>query len=162
MSESFHLNKSLSGLMAMMPMVGYTIGLYFIVPLADLLPSRLLVLRILTCAAVSAAAVSLAPNIYVLFIALLLLGASCSVIQVLMPTAAAMTSPENRGRVIGDIMSGLMTGILFARPLASALAGLWSWRIFFASSSFTMACLIIFLSFKLQIIASVEWGIDTN
>ena len=58
-----------------------------------------------------------------------------------MPTAAAMTEPAQRGRVLGDIMSGLMIGILLSRPAASFLAGIWSWKGFFVTSAICSALL---------------------
>jgi predicted MFS family arabinose efflux permease len=59
----------------------------------------------------------------------------------LVPLVASMTQPEHRGRVIGDVMSGLMIGILLSRPLASLIADTWSWRAFYLVSAISMAAL---------------------
>lgn len=149
MSESFGLRTSMSGLVAMISFLGYALGLFFAVPLADLVENRRLVLAMLATAVVSAACVPFAPNVTVLFALLFVLCAACSVNQVLVPAAAAMTVPEHRGRVIGDIMSGLMVGILLSRPIASFLAGIWGWQSFYFASAAAMAVLAVTLSVKL-------------
>jgi predicted MFS family arabinose efflux permease len=94
--------------------------------------------------------VTFAPSAAVLFLLLFVLGAACSIIQVLVPAAAAMTEPEYRGRVIGDIMSGLMVGILLSRPIGSFLAGTWGWKAFFFASAAAMTVLALTLSVRLS------------
>jgi predicted MFS family arabinose efflux permease len=55
-------------------------------------------------------------------------GLTSVVAQVLVPFAATLAAPHERGRVVGTIMSGLLLGILLARTAAGALAGLGGWR----------------------------------
>ncbi|MDL2404942.1 MFS transporter [Rhizobium calliandrae] len=78
-----------------------------------------------------------------------MLGAACSAIQILVPIAATMTPPEHRGRVIGNVMSGLMVGILLSRPLASLVADIWGWRSFYAVSAAALALLTATLAPRL-------------
>lgn len=133
----------------MITLLGYAAGLLLLVPLADLVENRKLVLQMLCAAALSAAGVLVAPNAATLFVLLFILGAGCSAIQVLVPTAAAMTAPEHRGRVIGDIMSGLLVGILLSRPIASFLAGTWGWKSFYVFSAASTTLLGVLLAAKL-------------
>ncbi|QTS84538.1 MFS transporter [Ectopseudomonas khazarica] len=108
--------------------IGYALGLLFLVPLADLLESRRLML-ITTAAALLcllAAAFATQPG---LFLGLaLLIGLSSVSVQMLIPLAANLAPEASRGRVVGNIMSGLLLGILLARPLASLVAGEFGWR----------------------------------
>lgn len=143
---SFGLPEAASGLVAMAPLLGYAAGLILLVPLADLIENRALVLRMLLCAILAAALAAVAPGLPALLILMVVLGAACSAIQILVPIAAAMVAPARRGAVIGDVMSGLMVGILLARPLASLLADAWGWRGFYVVSAGTMALLAFVLA----------------
>ncbi|AGB69999.1 MULTISPECIES: MFS transporter [Rhizobium] len=146
---SLGFSESGAGLVAMASLLGYAAGLFFLVPLADLMENRQLVLRMLLSALVMAIAAAFAPAGWSLLIFLFLLGAACSAIQILVPIAAAMAPPEHRGRVIGNVMSGVMVGILVSRPLASLIADFWGWRSFYALSAATLALLAAVLALRL-------------
>lgn len=146
---SFGLPEAASGLVAMAPLLGYAAGLTLLVPLADLVENRVLVLRMLLCAILAAALAAVAPGLPTLLILMVVLGAACSAIQILVPIAAAMAAPARRGAVIGDVMSGLMAGILLARPLASLVTDAWGWRGFYVVSASAMALLTLVLAGKL-------------
>lgn len=137
------------GLVAMATLLGYAAGLFFLVPLADLFENRTLVLRMLGCAVLAAIAAAFAPDAVLLIVILLVLGAACSAIQILVPIAASMAEAERRGRVIGDVMSGLMIGILLARPAASLIADAFGWRAFYAVSAVAMLLLGVVLAMRL-------------
>src|SRR5262249_8398135 len=69
------------------------------------------------------------------------LGASCAAIQMMVPLVASMVAPERRGQAIGEVMSGLMIGILLSRPAASLIADLLSWRAYYLASAILMTLL---------------------
>lgn len=134
------------GLVAMATLLGYAAGLFFLVPMADLAENRALILRMLLTAALAAGVAAFAPTIAALLIVLFILGAACSAIQILVPIAASMAPPGEAGRVIGDVMSGLMVGILLARPLASFIADAWGWRAFYGLSAAALVLLVCVLA----------------
>jgi predicted MFS family arabinose efflux permease len=137
------------GLVAMATLLGYAAGLFLLVPLADLFENRKLVVRMLGCAVAAAGLATLAPSGAVLLVLLFILGASCSAIQVLVPVAASMAAPERRGQAIGDVMGGLMVGILLSRPIASLVADAFGWRAFYLISAAAMALLTVLLALRL-------------
>lgn len=137
------------GLIAMAPLLGYAAGLFLLVPLADVLENRALIVRMLGAAAIAAVAAGFASTAAALLICLFALGAACSAIQILVPIAAAMALPERRGRTIGDVMSGLMIGILLARPLASFVTDAWGWRASYGISAATLVLIAILLRLRL-------------
>ncbi|MBZ9986531.1 MFS transporter [Mesorhizobium sp. BH1-1-5] len=138
-----------SGLVSMATLLGYAAGLFFLVPLSDLVENRALVLRMLCAAALAAAVASFAPSAASLLAVLFVLGAACSCIQVLVPVAASMAPPGQEGRVIGDVMSGLMIGILLSRPIASIVADAFGWRAFYGISAAALALLAVLLGLTL-------------
>ncbi|MBC9882476.1 MFS transporter [Bradyrhizobium sp. INPA01-394B] len=130
-----------AGLVSTLTLLGYALGLLSLVPLVDLVENRRLILRTLGCAILAALATSLAPTPSLLLFATFVLGASCAAIQMMVPLVASMIAPERRGQAIGEVMSGLMIGILLSRPAASLIADLWSWRAYYLASAILMTLL---------------------
>jgi predicted MFS family arabinose efflux permease len=130
-----------AGMISTLTLLGYALGLLLLVPLVDLLENKRLILRTLLCAILAALGTALAPTPLLLLIATFVLGASCAAIQMVVPLVASMVAPARRGQAIGDVMSGLMIGILLSRPLASLIADAWSWRAYYFISAALMAVL---------------------
>jgi predicted MFS family arabinose efflux permease len=74
-----------------------------------------------------------------------LTGFCCVGAQILIPFAAHLATDENRGRVVGNIMGGLVAGIMLARPAASFLAASFGWRAIFWVSAAGMVALGVLL-----------------
>jgi len=146
---SLGLTATAGGLVAMATLLGYAAGLFLLVPLADLAENRSLVVRMLAGAAVAASIAAVTPTAMTLLVVLFVLGAACSAIQILVPIAASMAPPERRGRAIGDVMSGLMIGILLSRPLASLIADAFGWRAFYCVSAVTLSLIAAVLGWRL-------------
>jgi len=134
-----------AGLVSTLTLLGYALGLLLLVPLVDLVENRRLILRTLGCAIVAALATALAPTPALLLLATFVLGASCAAIQMTVPLVASMVAAERRGQTIGEVMSGLMIGILLSRPAASLIADLWSWRAYYLASAVLMTLLAVAL-----------------
>src|SRR5262249_49319753 len=71
---SLGLSQESSGLAVMAPLIGYSAGLFFLVPMADLVENRKLVLVILSVAVLAAGASAIAPDVASLMAALFVLG----------------------------------------------------------------------------------------
>jgi predicted MFS family arabinose efflux permease len=145
-AASFRLGDSAAGLVSMATLLGYATGLFLLVPLADLVENRALVVVMLSVALLSAAAAAATAVASGFLAALFVLGAACSAIQILLPMAASMAPPERRGRVVGDVASGMMIGIVLSRPCASFIAHLWSWRAFYAACAVTLGVVVVVLA----------------
>lgn len=148
-SRSLRLAPELAGLVAMLPQLGYATGLVLLVPLCDLLENRRLIVRTLTCCAGFLAIAMFTGSRDVFLLAVFLAGAASSVIQMLVPMAASMASETHRGRAVGNVMSGLMLGILLSRPAASVIAGAIGWRAFYGLAALVDALLAGVLYVKL-------------
>lgn len=139
--RSLALTAGQAGLISTLTLLGYALGLLLLVPLVDLVENKRLILRTLGCAILAALGTALAPSPHLLLLATFILGASCAAIQMMVPLVASQVAPERRGQAIGEVMSGLMIGILLSRPAASLIADLWSWRAYYLLSAGLMALL---------------------
>jgi predicted MFS family arabinose efflux permease len=115
-------------LIAMAPMAGYAAGLVLLVPLIDTFENRRAILLTLLADVIALASVAAAPAAAPFLIAAFAAGFATSAIQMVVPVAASLVGEVHRGRLIGNVMSGLMIGILLSRPLASFAANAFGWR----------------------------------
>jgi predicted MFS family arabinose efflux permease len=143
---SLGLPVAAAGLMVTLAQIGYGLGLALVVPLGDLLENRRLISSILCLTAIALAAAALAPTMPVFLAACLAIGLSSVVAQILVPLAAHLAPDARRGRVVGNVMSGLLLGILLARPVSSLIAHEAGWRPVFGLSAVAMLILALVLS----------------
>ncbi len=144
-SQSLGFTPAATGLIVTLTQIGYGLGLLLIVPLGDLLENRKLVLTLvaLSAAALVGAAFAWSPSLFLL--ASLCIGLASVAVQVLVPFAAHMAPDASRGAVVGNVMSGLLCGIMLARPAASFLSELLSWHAVYIISAGIMVGLIVIL-----------------
>jgi predicted MFS family arabinose efflux permease len=123
-----HLAGSTAGLIVTVTQLGYALGLIFVLPLGDLFERRRLIVVLSTLAAVALGWFALSGSAASLLPAAAVLGSVSVVAQVLVPFAASLAADDERGKVVGTIMSGLLLGILVARTIAGYLAALGGWQ----------------------------------
>lgn len=148
-SETFHLDISASGLIVTMIQLGYVLGLVFLAPLGDLIENKTLILSTIAAVIVSLAISSLASNTWIFVAASLLLGLTATATQMLLPVAAHLAPEHKRGQIVGTVMSGLLFGILLARPVSTLIAGVVGWRGVYGISSVAMVGVLAMLAFTL-------------
>ncbi|MEK3762501.1 MFS transporter [Paenibacillus sp. FSL R7-0337] len=144
--QAIHLSAGAAGLIVTLTQIGYVAGLLFIVPLSDIIENRRLTVMSLILVVAALVLSILAPNAPLFLAASLLIGLGSVAAQVLVPYASYLATGEDRGRVVGNVMSGLLLGIMFARPVASFMAGLWGWQSIFMVSAVVTALLTLLLS----------------
>lgn len=137
------------GLVVTLTQVGYAVGLLFVVPLGDLLNRRRLVSAVLLATTAALIAAALAPSLALLAAVSLIIGLTSVVAQVLVPYAASLSRPEERGRVVGAVMSGLLIGILLARTFSGLVGQVSSWRVVYWLAAGLMLLLIFVLRHEL-------------
>jgi len=140
------LSSHVASFIVTLTQIGYGIGLLLLVPLGDILENKRVILSAVGVTAVALMLITLAPNSALFLVAALLIGVSSSAIQILVPMAASMADESTRGRTVGNVMSGLMVGILFARPLSGFLADFMGWRGVFVLSAALMVVIAILLA----------------
>ena len=139
------LTPAMASLIVSLTQIGYALGLFFLVPLGDLLENRKLMISttVLAIASLLGAAFIQQPNLFLLVS--LLIGFSSVSVQILIPLAAHLAPAESRGRVVGSIMGGLLLGILLARPVSSVVADHFGWRAMFMAAAGLMAFISVVL-----------------
>ncbi|MEX5534882.1 MFS transporter [Pseudomonas syringae] len=140
------LSSTAASLIVSLTQIGYALGLFFLVPLGDLLENRrlMLVTTVVAILSLLGAAFAEQPNVFLLVS--LLVGFSSVSVQMLIPLAAHLAPEESRGRVVGGIMGGLLLGILLARPIASLVADHFGWRAVFGSAAVVMIGISVVLA----------------
>lgn len=160
-SADLDLPPAIAGLIVTLTQIGYALGLLFIVPLGDRIENRKLVVVILLLTALALAIAAGSRSTGVFLAASLCIGLGSVVAQILVPFAAHLAPEATRGRVVGNVMSGLFIGIMLARPIASLLADLFGWHSVFIGSAVANLLLAIFLTRALpsrQPTASITYG----
>jgi predicted MFS family arabinose efflux permease len=125
--------------------VGYAVGLLLLVPLGDLLERRRLAVSLYAATAVFLLVSAVAPNGTVLLVSTALTGLTSVGAQVVVPLAATLADPAERGRVIGTVMTGLMLGLLLARTASGTLSELGGWRTVYWVTAALMALMAVLL-----------------
>lgn len=124
--------------------LGYALGLVFLVPLGDRLENRRLIAATMALDVVGLLGLALGRGPVSAFVAMAFVGLASSAAQMIVPLAASLAPEHGRGRAVGNVMSGLLGGILLARPLASFLAGPFGWRgVFLLSAGLVTGALLV-------------------
>ncbi len=149
LQKEFGVTVKEVGIIPTLTQVGYALGMLFLVPMGDMFERRKLI--VITSLAVTGALImaATAHSLWIMVIASLLIGLFTMVPQLIIPFAAHLASNENRGKVIGIIMSGLLIGILCSRTISGFLGDLFGWRTVFYSAAGLMIVLASCLWFVL-------------
>nr|WP_294793880.1 MFS transporter [uncultured Mucilaginibacter sp.] len=143
-AHTFGVTSAKAGQVAMFTQVGYAIGLLFIVPMADMLKRKRMMIIDFGFIIIALLSAALAPGINALLIASLFIGVSSIIPQLLIPMTAHLAKPSERGRKIGFVQSGLLIGILLSRTLSGFIAAHWGWRcVFFVAAGLMMVMWIL-------------------
>ncbi|MGV2293180.1 MFS transporter [Trinickia sp. YCB016] len=148
-APDLHMSEGTASLIVSLTQIGYAAGLFFLVPLGDLVDNKRLMIisAVLSIASLAAAATLDEPG---LFLGIsLLIGFTSVAVQLLIPLAAHFAAAETRGRVVGSIMSGLVLGILLSRPISSFIAGQFGWRAVFGFGAVVMTIVTVLLALTL-------------
>lgn len=144
-SASLGLHAGLAGLIMTVIQLGFGSGLLLLVPLADVIENRRLVSCMLSVAVLGLIGIALSNSAVTFLAASFVVGLCAVAAQVLVPFASHLAPEATRGKVVGNIMAGLLAGIMLARPFSSLVAAGYGWRAVFWISAVVMAVLIAVL-----------------
>ena len=141
-----------ANLITVVTQIGYALGLCFLIPMGDLYSRRRIIVINMSVAAVMAVFIAFSQRVWIVWGASLLLGA-CSVIpQFFIPIAGQYSEKKNKGRNMGIVLSGLLTGILASRVISGYVGEWLGWREMFIIAALIMiVCMILTLKIMPQI-----------
>lgn len=138
-----HLPPAAAGFIVTLTQIGYGLGLLLIVPLGDLLENRRLIITALLSSLLALLALASSQDASSFLAAAFLIGLTCVSAQVLVPYAAQLAPAATRGETVGKVMSGLLLGIMLARPVSSLLAHALGWRAVFVTAAVGVVALAV-------------------
>lgn len=142
-AKSLNISLKSAGYLSVLSQAGYGLGLFFITPLGDKIDRKRLVLWLQIGLLLSLGIMATASGIVALYIASLSIGIFAVTAQVILPMAASLTS-ENRGKIVGIIFTGILTGVLAARVVSGYLSEFLGWRyVYIVSAALVLISAII-------------------
>jgi predicted MFS family arabinose efflux permease len=146
LAGDLHASPREIGWIPTLTQLGYALGLLLLAPLGDRYDRRNIILlkAAILCAALLLTA--FAPGLGVLLVASLLVGLFATVAQDIVPAAATLAPPHERGKAVGTVMTGLLMGILLSRVVSGFVAENFGWRAMFVAAAVSVALLAVVLA----------------
>lgn len=140
MRADFGITDFQANMVAMFSQAGYALGLFFIIPLGDMFRRKRIIEVNFVLLVMSLLTISLASDFRVMLAASLVTGVCSVVPQIFIPIAAQFSTPQTKGRNVGIVLSGLLTGILASRVVSGLVGDLWGWRAMYGIAAVLMVC----------------------
>ncbi|WP_258166506.1 MFS transporter [Paenibacillus sp. PCH8] len=138
-AQEFGLAPSSIGIVVTVTQICYALGLFLLVPLGDLLNPRKLIIIQMLFSVVALVLVGTSRSSSLLFTGMAIVGLLAVITQTLVAFAAHLADPSERGRIVGQVTSGIVIGILLARTIAGTLNDWLGWRsVYLFSASLTL------------------------
>jgi predicted MFS family arabinose efflux permease len=151
MAVDFGVAASTMALLPAVTQAGFAIGILTIVPLADMVERRRLLVVVLTLLSVVLLLHALASSVGTLFAAAFGLGLVGITPQLLAPFAALLAPSGREGMAVGTVLSGVLSGIVLSRVVAGGVAEWFGWRSVFFAAGFGALMLAALLRMKLPL-----------
>ena len=122
-AKELNIPSDLSGLLTTFTQIGYGLGLFLIVPLADFFKSKKIIGILIGLTIISLIGTLISENGIVFILLTTIIGIGSCTAQILVPLTMRIVPIEETGKYVGRVMSGLLIGIMIARPLSIGIAG---------------------------------------
>ena len=147
LAEDIGANAQDIGLVPTLTQLGYAVGILLLAPLGDRHDRRSIILIKAALLVVSLLAAAIAPSLAMLLAASLAIGMTATLAQDIVPAAATLAHPAQRGKIVGTVMTGLLLGILLSRVVSGLVAEHFGWRTMFVLAAVGVA-LIGFVAWR--------------
>lgn len=137
----FGVQATQAGILVTLAQLGYGLGVLFIVPLGDELDRRTLASIMLGGCVVALLIAALSPSFALMAGMSLVIGLASCATMVITPYVAAHSHAAERGRRVGQVMSGILVGIILARTFSALVTDLLGWRSVYAIAAMAVGVL---------------------
>ncbi|ADY51612.1 major facilitator superfamily MFS_1 [Pseudopedobacter saltans DSM 12145] len=144
----FNITESVAGKTIYLTQFGYAAGLLLLVPLGDKYERKKQIILVTAASCLFLVLAAVSNKFWLLQIACFGIGFSSVSPQLILPMVAALSKPQERGKLVGIVMSGLLIGILLSRTLSGFVGEFFGWRSMFWVASLICAVLTIIISFR--------------
>ncbi|WP_087974866.1 MFS transporter [Oceanobacillus rekensis] len=144
-AKDLNISSDLSGLLTTLTQIGYALGLFFIVPMADLFKSKKIIGILIGFTIISLIGMLISTNGIIFTILTNIIGIGACAAQMLVPLTMRIVPIEETGKYVGKVMSGLLIGIMIARPLSIGIADWFGWRMVFLFSLITLVAVLLLI-----------------
>ncbi|MEV6569531.1 MFS transporter [Streptomyces sp. NPDC051577] len=152
-AAGLHVSPDEATLVVTATQIGYTLGVFLLIPLGDRLPHRRFLVTLLSLTGLGLLAAGCAPALPFLVAASLVVGVSTVAAQVIAPLAAGLVADDRRGAVMGTLLSGSIGGMLLARAFSGTLGEWLGWRAPYLVASAVVLLLALVLARTLPLTA---------
>lgn len=142
LSDQFGVGSAAIGLLPTLTQLGYGAAILLLSPLGDRFDRRRIIVVKAAALVAALAFAALAPGFAALCMASVAIGLAATLAQDLVPAAATLAPEAERGKRVGQVMTGLLLGILLSRVASGALAAVAGWRAVYAVAAVAVAALI--------------------
>lgn len=144
-TASYQILSSTTAILAMLSQVSYALGLLLLVPLGDAF-NRYKFLQIMELISiVTLLLATIAPNAWIFRLSVIIIGLTSIGGQIIIPYIAYLTPVKKQGPLLGAMISGMLTGILFARTFSGIIATMLGWRMVYGLAALINFILVVFI-----------------
>jgi predicted MFS family arabinose efflux permease len=140
-----------AGYLVTLTQLGYGLGVLLLVPLGDYMDRRKLASWMLAGCIAALALASVSPSFPAFAAIQLLVGITSSATMVVIPYVASHSPPDQRGKRVGQVITGLLLGILLARTVSGLVSDFVGWRWMYALAA--LAAFMLLLTLKRTMIS---------
>jgi len=148
-ATEFDISTAAAGNLVTATQVGYASGVLLLVPLGDSLNRKRLIPVVMTGASIALFLSSMANNYVFLLACLAAVGFLTISGQLMVPLAGSLASNEQRGKILGTLSSGILSGILLSRAISGLFADIFGWRAIYIIASLVSLMLAITVAKRL-------------
>lgn len=127
-AADLHVSEARAAFSVTLSQLSYAFGLPLLVPLGDLLDRKRLVVGLMLVASMGLFLCAFTGDIWLFWAGTVIAGLFSVAAQVLIPLVTLLVAPQQAGRAVGLLMSGLLIGVQTARSVAGILSATAGWQ----------------------------------